>query len=427
VNWFFTFITMKKSICFAAFLFLHMAISAQETKRVLFLGNSYTGVNNLPQMVADVAQSLGDSIFFDSHTPGGHTFQGHTTNAITQAKIAQGGWDYVVLQEQSQLPAFPYSQFSMQSLPYAITLVQQIRAANSCAKPLFYMTWGRKNGDQSNCANFPQLCTYAGMQQQLRTHYLLMADTTNAEVAPVGAVWRDVRNSYPTIELYQTDESHPSVAGSYLAACTFYASIFHKSPVGAAAAPTMLAQDALAIQQQAAATVFDSLAVWKIDTLKPQVNFTISAIVPPCTFQFDANSSTGVDSVYWHFGDGTTGSGFIINRYFNPGVYTICAVGFKDCITDTFCLSAPFCIFSVNEDQLQGIAIYPNPTTTKIRVAQYGQSASQAHYKIYNTQGALLMKDNDASEIDVSHLAKGLYILEVTMGGASSRQRFVKE
>lgn len=43
------------------------------TKKVLFLGNSYTAVNNLPQMMADVAVSAGDSLWFDSNTPGGYT------------------------------------------------------------------------------------------------------------------------------------------------------------------------------------------------------------------------------------------------------------------------------------------------------------------------------------------------------------------
>lgn len=43
------------------------------TKKVLFLGNSYTAVNNLPQMMADVAVSAGDTLWFDSNTPGGYT------------------------------------------------------------------------------------------------------------------------------------------------------------------------------------------------------------------------------------------------------------------------------------------------------------------------------------------------------------------
>ena len=419
---------MKKSFLIVSLLLLCFKANSQETKRVLFLGNSYTGVNNLPQMVANVAQSMGDSLIFDSNTPGGYTLQGHSTNAVSQAKIAQGGWDYVVLQEQSQLPSFPWSQYASLSLPYADSLCRQIRAADSCTIPLFYMTWGRKNGDQSNCASNPPVCTYAGMQHLLHDRYLLMADTNHAQVAPVGAVWREVRASNPNIELYQSDESHPSLEGSYLAACTFYASIFHKSPVGAAPAPTMWAMDAIAIQQQAAATVFDSLNVWMIDTVLPQVNFVFSQLTGPCIVQFDATISTGVDSVFWDFGDGTSGSGFVINhQYFTQGVYTICGVGFKGCKSDTLCQSQLLCYFSIDENQLQGISIYPNPTTSKLWVEQFNQAARNASYKIYNLQGALLAQGEDASEIEVSHLAAGMYILEVEIDNALNRQTFVKE
>ncbi len=425
---------MKKFITSIIICSSFFLANAQQTKHVLFLGNSYTGVNNLPQMVANLALSLGDTLIFDSNTPGGYTFQGHSTNATSQSKIAQGGWDYVVLQEQSQLPSFPYSQFATASLPYAITLAQQIRAADSCTKPLFYMTWGRKNGDQSNCASNPIVCTYAGMQHELRARYLLMADTTNAEVAPVGAVWRDVRANNPNIELYQTDESHPSLEGSYLAACTFYASIFHKSPVGAAPAPTMWAMDAIAIQQQAAATVFDSLGVWMIDTLKPHASFVASLLGPnpnntACEVAFDANKAQPSDSVFWDFGDGTTGNGKATTHlFYSIGTYYVKCEVWKNCVADsTIGQIWVNCFFGVDEVELQGISIYPNPTTSKLRVAQFNQAAQHARFKIYSVQGALLAQGDDASEIDVSRLAAGMYVLEVEISGAFNRQTFVKE
>jgi hypothetical protein len=306
--------SMKRTVLLLVIFFVASQAICQQTKRVLFLGNSYTAGNNLPQMVANVASSLGDSLYFDSNTPGGYTMNGHSTNATSLAKIAQGGWDYVVIQEQSQLPSFPWSQFSTASLSYADSLCAKIREADSCAIPLFFMTWGRKNGDQSNCANWPPVCTYNGMQHLLRERYVLMADTNHAQVAPVGAVWRDLIADSLGIELYQSDESHPSLEGSYLAACTFYASIFHKSPVGASAPGFMWAQDALAIQQQAAATVFDSIGVWMIDTLKPKVDFVFSQISANCEIAFDASSSQNVDSVYWDFGDGTSASGISVQH-----------------------------------------------------------------------------------------------------------------
>ena len=52
-----------------------------------------------------------------------------------------------------------------------------------------------------------------------------MANDNKALLSPVGAVWKYLRNNNPGISLYQSDESHPTLAGSYAAACCFYALI----------------------------------------------------------------------------------------------------------------------------------------------------------------------------------------------------------
>ena len=200
------------------------------TQRALFLGNSYTGVNNLPQMVADAAASAGDNLVFDSHTPGGQTLQAHSTNATSLAKIALGSWDFVVLQEQSQLPSFPLGQVQTDVFPYAQLLNGLILEANPCAETVFYMTWGRENGDAGNCASWPPVCTYNGMDSLLNLRYRMMAADNDAILSPVGAVWHYLRENHPAIDLYQADESHPSVAGTYAAACCFYAALFRKDP-----------------------------------------------------------------------------------------------------------------------------------------------------------------------------------------------------
>jgi len=124
------------------------------------------------------------------------------------------------------------------------------------------MTWGRKNGDQQNCQFFPPLCTYEGMDSLLHERYVMMAQDNQACVAPVGHVWHYLRDHNSDIELYQSDESHPSLAGSYAAACTFYASIFRKSPMSIATDENLPQDMALAIRQAATHLVFDSLDAW---------------------------------------------------------------------------------------------------------------------------------------------------------------------
>ena len=198
--------------------------------RVLFLGNSYTDVNDLPQIISNIASSNGDSLSYLSYAPGGYTLQNHSTDPVSVSLINQGNWDFVVLQEQSQLPSFPLGQVQISVYPYARFLDSLITSNNPCAETIFYMTWGREFGDASNCSSWPPVCTYEGMDSLLRLRYLEMAFNNNSIVSPVGAVWNHIRQNYPTIQLYQIDESHPSNEGSYAAACCFYASIFRKDP-----------------------------------------------------------------------------------------------------------------------------------------------------------------------------------------------------
>ena len=214
---------MKLQISFSLLLLFTITLYGQgDTVKVLFLGNSYTAANNLPQLVKDVASSAGDVLIQSSNTPGGYTFQMHSTNAQSVGLIQQGGWDYMILQEQSQLPSFPIQQVVNECYPYAKYLDSIFTISNTCGETVFYRTWGRKNGDSDNCPTWPPVCTYAGMDSLLDLRYRTMADSFNGILSPVGNVWRYIRQHYPTIELYSSDLSHPSEAGSYAAACCFY-------------------------------------------------------------------------------------------------------------------------------------------------------------------------------------------------------------
>ncbi len=271
-------------ILFSLLLVLSLNADAATIKS-LFIGNSYTYYNTLPNVVSDVAASMGHSLIFDSSAPGGYTFNQHTSNATTLQKIAADEWDFVIIQEQSQIPSFPLSQVEQDCFPYAEQLCNLIREANPCARPLFYMTWGRENGDSQNCANWPPVCTYQGMQELLSERYIQMAADNDAWVAPVGNVWQTVMADAP---LYAADGSHPSIHGTYLAACTFFAVMFNESPVGAAYPAGVTAQQALAIQEAANEVVFGNLELWNMNS--PMVWTSISSFEDEVVI--DASAST---------------------------------------------------------------------------------------------------------------------------------------
>lgn len=343
-----------KIIFFLVFFFSKLHFSeAQTTKRVLFIGNSYTYVNNLPQLVANVAAAQGDSLIFDSSAPGSYTFQLHSAYAPTLSKIAQATWDYVVLQEQSQLPSFPPSQVATDCLPYARALDSLVHVADSCAETIFYMTWGRKNGDAANCGFYPPLCSYAGMQERLRQSYLLMAQQNNAVTAPVGSAWREVRNQNPSFDLYQADESHPSIYGSYIAACVFYTLIFQKPVYSLSYTAGIATADAYLIIQQTNAIMADSLQQWTGNGNIPFANFTHQQ--NGAAVQFNNLVSNGA-SLAWNFGDShTSATANPQHTYTANGTYIVSLTATTNCLSHTFTDTITISNLSVGEINAQSV------------------------------------------------------------------------
>ncbi|MFA6152283.1 MAG: SGNH/GDSL hydrolase family protein [Chitinophagaceae bacterium] len=264
----------------------------KKTKRVLFLGNSFTYVNDLPAMIAEMAKSTGDSLSYDSNLPGGHSIGNHSLNAVSIDKIKLGNWDFVVLQGQSYELATETPE--VYPFPYARKLDSLINLYNDCTETVFYMTWGLKNGDPSSCPTVPFLCTYEKMDSIIHSNYRRMSDSNDAIVSPVGAVWRSIRKTNPLIELYQADESHPSLAGTYAAACCFYASLYRKNPALITYNPGLPSADATIIRNVAKLVVYDSLLHWHIgaydDVIKPGCIPTgIDNIDEPLTLSLSPN------------------------------------------------------------------------------------------------------------------------------------------
>ena len=313
-------------------LLLSNLVLAQDTLRALFIGNSYMGVNNLPSMVSDLSTSLGDVLIIDSNTPGGQTFQNHAANPINYQKMAAQNWDYIILQGQSQEPSFPFGQVNTQTLPYAVQLADSAKAIQPCSQVNYFMTWGRQNGDPQ----WDSINTFDKMNTRLRDAYLRIADSANAAVSPVGVAWKYVRDNYPVINLYQQDGSHPSLTGSYLAACVFYTSLFHKSSVGSAYNPGIDHADALLIQQIASAVVLDSLSTWKLihsdSTLQASASY--SSIPGASLLSFSATANEAANFT-WYFPDGSIETGPIIGFEYNLSSYQVLLVAEGLCDTDS--------------------------------------------------------------------------------------------
>merc|ERR1719430_525648 len=232
-------------------------------KNILFLGNSYTYQNQLKSVVKSLAEGAGFSADVSENSQGGVTLAWHASNSLSN--IRSGDWDAVVMQDQSQRPSFGPQFVFHNIVPDTITLVKTIRETNPCTVPIFFQTWGKRDGDTNNCANGATfLCTYEGVQDQLTQSYSTFAYVNQpAKVAPAGEAWRTYSNRN---SLFSGDGSHPSPSGTFLTACTIFEQIWgvpcsksNYSNVG----------DAAALKAQSTKTVNQEQWSWPGDSGAP--------------------------------------------------------------------------------------------------------------------------------------------------------------
>lgn len=200
--------------------------------RVLFVGNSYSF--KIPKVFAELAAEEGREVEVEQVTKGGWTLAKHAKADATLEKIRAGNWDVVVLQDQSQTPAFGRTQRERGMIPAAKTLVEVIRKAG--AIPVFFVTWGRRDGDKQNAKVFPD-DTMEAMQERLLTGYREAAEAAGGAVlVPVGPAWLRAKRAGHLDGLFAKDGSHPAGNGVYLGACVFYATFYDagikKAPAG---------------------------------------------------------------------------------------------------------------------------------------------------------------------------------------------------
>lgn len=197
--------------------------AAEEGKpsmRVLFIGNSFCGANDMPQMIRHLAEGQARRFVPVLDCPGGCTLRSHWEGAA-RGLLERERWDFVVLQEQSQLPSFDAGFVAVQVLPYA----RQLHAA-AHGRTLLFMTWGYRGGDRDNRPTD----TYEAMQGRITAAYETLAADLHAPLAPVGRAWGQARAA--GIDLWGPDGKHPNEAGSYLAACVLFRAIYGHGVTG---------------------------------------------------------------------------------------------------------------------------------------------------------------------------------------------------
>ena len=207
--------------------------------KALFIGNSFTARNDLPGLIERLAAASGARFVSQLISAGGASLNRHWNAGKAVQAIKSGEFDFIVLQEQSTRPIK-----NPRLMHESIRLYDPvIREAGS--KMALYLTWARKHAPAPKSQN------------AINDAYTSIARELGATVVPVGIAWQRYLAAHagkPPIELHAPDGSHPSLAGSYLAACVFLETLFGQRPKGVdaeLAAKGLSADDQVILQRAA--------------------------------------------------------------------------------------------------------------------------------------------------------------------------------
>ena len=226
---------------------------------VLFIGNSYTYYNNMPTLIFDkIARAAGFEPNVLSVTCGNYSLEQHADPQNTYGlQVASyllpkniNMFDYVVMQEQSQRPSYNNRAPFYDAVR---TISSKAQAVN--AKPILYSTWGRRS-DSKDLKSMG--LTNESMTWRLAAGYSAIGEELNIPVGHVGLAFYEVYTGSSGIELYDDDATHPSYAGSYLAAMTLFAKMTGIDPTTVDFVGELTAADADVLKQAAKNAVFNT-------------------------------------------------------------------------------------------------------------------------------------------------------------------------
>lgn len=239
------------------FLFLLPTLRADD---VLFFGNSFTFVNDIPGMMEAIAVSKGKTVSTLKVTQSGEGWAYHLSKPATDIALKSRTWNWVVLQDYSlnATHARKVEDFMKTGQEFEDRIAQESPKANI----LLYETWAYSPKHPIFAATAKSPAQFASpdeMYGEIHKNYAALQAALQGRdaqrqvlLAPVGTAFAQCAREHPEINLYAIDFKHPSPSGSYLSALVLYATLFHDSPLGAAPGRKVDPGVAKALQEVAA-------------------------------------------------------------------------------------------------------------------------------------------------------------------------------
>ena len=432
----------RYKIALSGFLFLYAfnLYGSDEMTSILFIGNSHTYVNNLPQIVKRIADSKEDAIEVSQSAMGGYKFYQHVPNQQTLQIINERKWDYVVLQE-GIYSTLPNDLAKDQSYPFALMLKDKIRAICPDTKLVLYMVQSYQYGTSYRCPEDPVVCTYEGMYSRLMENNYNIGNLIDADMAPCTVIWDEIRNTDSSLQLWADDYYHPSPLGSYISACAIYATIFKKDLKNVYIPPDIHSETARLIHDKVNEIILDDSSGWnkqvavmpnfipysykKLPALNVNLNKPFSYQIDPYTFidddtlTYTAYLSDGNDLPEWLTFDAA-------NRNFSgtPAEESSFAIvvtatdNYLETASDTFNLTIKSSPTDKTDMALNDqLTIYPNPNSGQFTISGTNQ-LFPAELRIYNFQGKLVfsktIQNRKIETISMAGYPKGIYMIKLS-------------
>jgi len=394
---------------------------AQDTTKVLFIGNSFMSFNDLPTLFSQLAQGSGEQVVVASRIPGGasvgDTIQGtfaHMYNPDVYSLIKGDDWDYLFLQDRQSRFAMGRGIFPGDSkvIEGHIKIRDSLLFYHPCAHMAWFAGFGPKNGYP------PYSTTGVGLIDSIYQNYKYLEDSIGQVIVPIGPAYLRIIADYPSIDLWGPDEEHPSLKGSLLIASVLYATVFKSSPMASSFNPGIPDEEDSILKTTAYQTTMDSLGF-----------SGLSGITPAIIHSGDSLMVTGYQTCSWFFNGLPYPANNCVAEISQTGNYFAWVTNGNGCMFRT--LEQLYMITTGTNDKndkTEPCEIFPNPASSKVFV---NTTVPLHQLSIVNSAGNIMKEISSPSnktEIEISSWPNGLYLILVTQKyGVTQTIKFLKQ
>lgn len=396
-----------------AFCFCNCA-RAQDTTKILFIGNSFTFFNNMPQMVQNLAGAAQKPVLIGMHTPGGVSVgdiaQGnmaHMNNPALFSLIRTEKWDFAVLQDNQGRFILDSAVFSPASLVVQghLNIMDSVKANNSCAKMVLFGGWAFKNGLP------PYGNTGTELIKKIMVNYRVLNDTMKEVIAPIGEAWIKAIDHLPAVNLWDADDAHPSYEGSFLTASAIFSTIFNLP------AETLAYNGTLSPLTAGTLRAFADSAVF---TAAYHARYNLGAVkkINPQQQNGQLMVPGSFAGYQWYKDNVPVGSQPVQNLSGNGDYWALLREN-DGCLVKT-------CVYHERNNTATGVSVnglsgalrvYPNPVTGGEITIAYNEPAQLLNIRLVNmtglTEKITLERSGDEIHLLTAGLTPGCYVLMI--------------